>query len=106
LPQFVNRTAREFPFYGSHECISPFILCLSAARDVDIAGEVHRKIETGAFTTYLLEHLENNPFDSIINQQNHINRRLRRGGYDQVHVVSSSHVFHEEMSLHDFLHYK
>lgn len=83
--------------------VSPFIICLSGARDNEIAGEVHKKIDSGAFTTYLLESLSEYPYSTIIDQEHRINKRLFNAGYDQSHVVSSSHFFDKNTSVYDFL---
>lgn len=85
--------------------VSPFIICLSGARDNEIAGEIHKKLDTGVFTTYLLDSLAENPYSTIIDQEYRINKRLFNSGYDQSHVVSSSHIFDKNMSIYNFLNF-
>lgn len=85
----------------------PWIICLSAGRDIDVAGEVHKKIETGAFTTYLLDYFNKKGSDAhIIKMQKTINDNLGDAGYDQIHTVSSSRNIHVEDSIKSFLLYK
>ena len=84
----------------------PWIICLSAGRDIDVAGEVHKKIETGAFTTYLLDYFNKIGSDAhIIKMQKTINDNLGDAGYDQIHTVSSSRNIHVEDSIKSFLLY-
>ena len=77
----------------------PWIVCLSAGRDVDIAGEIHGESlrrgdrGSGAFTTYLLDELlqwDTDQQHDILSTQMRINDRLDLHEYDQIHTVSSS----------------
>lgn len=84
----------------------PHIICLSAGRDVDIAGEVHKKQDTGAFTTYLLEYMNKNGYYvNILTMQEKINNILDENGYDQIHTISSTNKISHE-SLGSFLLHK
>lgn len=103
----LEHTWDEFTNYNSDVVrdVVPFVVCLSAARDPDIAGEVHKERDTGAFTTYLLEQLDEDEglHQGILSVQKNVNDRLQRGGYDQRHVVSSSKMIHDDMSFCAFL---
>lgn len=82
----------------------PWIICFSAARDQDIAGEVHKKTNTGAFTTNLLEYFrKHGTAENILKMQKTINVELGDEGYDQIHVISSTRNIHMENSLKEFL---
>lgn len=87
------------------DLVPAHVICLSAARDQDIAGEIHGggNKERGAFTTYLLEELKEDITVRILELQRRINERLQKAGYDQVHVMSASRDIPTSLNLLEFL---
>jgi hypothetical protein len=90
-------TQLEYTYEG------PFILCMSAGRDGDVAGEVHKGKDTGAFTTYLIQELSALQEISVFDLQASINAHFVESGYDQLHVLSSSRKIDNALSVYKFL---
>jgi len=69
---------------------TPFILCFSSCQDYQIAGEFHKEVDTGAFTTCFLDQLAAHPRSSVHEIQRLVREELKSNGYKQVPAMSSS----------------
>jgi metacaspase-1 len=81
----------------------PDIVCLSACQDSQIAGEFHISLDTGAFTTCLLEQLHRHPKANIHKVHSCVNDMLTKNGYKQICALSSSFTIPKDYCLIDAL---